>query len=139
MSRVENSIVTIDCCRRSHTLSFERIFVRGIFPTERSNPVVDNNQCARVSSPGGGVTRLTRQFCYRYREFEFTSPAVSLLNPGLQAIFLPPLNAWRAALGWAKDDLVRKGIVAKKEKSGRGLWWPTGKEFTSKEFSHGLV
>jgi hypothetical protein len=38
-------------------------------------------------------------------------------------------NAWRSFVGWARDGLVKQGIIASVEDSGRGLWRLTGKEF----------
>jgi hypothetical protein len=38
-------------------------------------------------------------------------------------------NAWRAHVGWARDDLVKQEIIAAVVESGRGLWRLTGKEF----------
>jgi hypothetical protein len=38
-------------------------------------------------------------------------------------------NAWRSHVGWARDDLVKQGIIAPVDESGRGLWRLTGKEF----------
>lgn len=38
-------------------------------------------------------------------------------------------NDWHVRVRWARDDLVKQGIIAPVEESGRGLWRLTGKEF----------